>query len=85
VRCCELAEAITALTCVPEVLGSNEAGTPATLTESFLDFPHLLQTRVGMILKLGHSRFVPPRLQFRLYYQPIIRHYVVDVTDSVVK
>jgi hypothetical protein len=39
----------------------------------------------GYDLKLGHDRFLPHPFRFIVYYDPIIRRYMVWVTDRVIK
>jgi hypothetical protein len=40
------------------------AGTPAILIEAVRSFPRSLQTNAGVVLRLGHIRFVPNPSQF---------------------
>jgi hypothetical protein len=42
------------------------AGTPEILTEIFRGFPQPLDANVGVVLRIGHNRFLPNSIQFLL-------------------
>jgi hypothetical protein len=87
----KVAQAVTFVTCILEVtltrfiLGRYwvriSARSPNTLTEDLHSFPQCLHKSV---VNLGNSRFFS-HLFWRVAHQPIIRHYIISVTDTIVK
>jgi hypothetical protein len=67
-----------ALDLYSEVLGSNlgrEIGHP----EVYHEFPQSLQANSGIILRLGHDRFLPNPFTFIIHKYPAIRRYMVVI------
>jgi hypothetical protein len=70
--------ATTLFTRIRDVLGSN-LGRGASYSEVLRDLPKSFEVNAGIVLRLGHERFLPNHFQF--IYHPTIRR----ATESVAK
>jgi hypothetical protein len=81
----KLAQAVSVLTCIPEVLGFNfgwDTNYPVRFFMVYIAPPGKIQNN---IFKLGHDNFLSHRLQFVIHNHPIILCCILWVTDSVIR
>jgi hypothetical protein len=74
----KLAQVLTLLTCMREVVGSN-FGRYTHYSKGFRGLPQSLSENSRIILKLGDERFLPDPFQFTVHDHPVIRRYTVWV------
>jgi hypothetical protein len=69
-------------TCIRNVLDRKSARIPDILIEDFRSFPHAFYACSGIVLRLGHDRFLP--IPFETFSHPTIRRCIYSLDNGKV-